>query len=641
MKQPSYQELQNKVKELEQIIDMKMYPHEFYFETIDLHYFRMTEEWHFDFVNGKIIDLIGYDVDDLISRKISWLDIVHPEDRQLMRDAVARAMESDKYYIAEPRVVKKDGSIRWVKIRGRVICSQQGNLLFLQGVLNDITTQKYTEMALESEHQVFEWVADSMENAMYIVSGDYQIKFMNKALIELVGDHQGEVCYQALFGRDSVCPWSVMDVIRQETCGFQEYHLPQLGKTFQVRSFPIKSRDGSIGKLGHWMDITKTRQLQSEMQEVEARRQAIEDAANMAEVGVFIIQDHGDMEGRFRHTNQAFCRITGYAQEELLNMRAVDVVHPDDRQAALERYRRRRSGEILSHVYEIKLVRKDGVAITALFSVAPSSYEGKPAIVGFVRDITERKKAQKSLLISQRLASIGKLAAEIAHEMNNPLTSVLTFAKLVERIVQQEPFPAERLPDLRQAVGYLHGEATRCANIARNLLDFSRQGDIEIKENDVHEILQKTLNIFRHRAQLHGIEIATNLAPDIPRLFCDFKRLQQAFVNIISNAIEAMPDGGRLTVATALDSQQNTVNIHISDTGLGIPKENLERIFEPFFTTKAEGKGVGLGLSVAYGTIRQHRGKIDVQSEVGHGTRFTIQLRADLRSPWETDGNEV
>jgi signal transduction histidine kinase len=190
------------------------------------------------------------------------------------------------------------------------------------------------------------------------------------------------------------------------------------------------------------------------------------------------------------------------------------------------------------------------VPITVHGSFAISTHEGKVATIGFLRDITERKKGEKALWRSQRLASIGRLAAEIAHEMNNPLTSVLTFCKLASNILQQEPFPTQRASELRDYISYLNSETERCANISRNLLDFSRQSEIEIRENDIHEILDKTLTILRHRAGLDAIEIQTDYAPELPFLSCDFKRLQQAFVNILWNAIEAMPEGGKLTVAT-------------------------------------------------------------------------------------------
>ena len=306
------------------------------------------------FIDRKISDLCGYDPQDFLSAKLNWLDVVHEEDRQTIADALSKALVSDKYFLSEHRIMNRQGKVRWVKMRGRISCEDDGGFLSLQGVLNDITAQKYTELALESEHQAFAWMANNLEDGIYIVSSDYRIEFMNKALMDLVGDHVGEICYQALFGRDTVCSWSVMDAIQHETCGFQEYQLPNLGKTFQVRSFYIKGRDGSIGKLGQLKDISKTKQLQQEVKEFATRHQAIVEAANMANLGIFIMQDHDDMEARYRYTNEAFCRITGYTEEELLNKGAKDLVHPDDLEVAMERYRRRHHGEIMNQVYEIK-----------------------------------------------------------------------------------------------------------------------------------------------------------------------------------------------------------------------------------------------------------------------------------------------
>jgi PAS domain S-box-containing protein len=433
-----------------------------------------------------------------------------------------------------------------------------------------------------------------------------------------------------------------MDEIKHESCCFlQEYHLPKTGKILQVRSFPYKSKDGSIGKLGHLLDITQTKNLEREVEELATRHKAIEDAASKASLGIFILQDYEGVEARFRYINEAFARITGYEQSELLEMSLADLVHPQSRQAVFERYRNRQAGEILNRIYEIKMVRKDSKPITVSKSFALSSYDGELATIGFLQDITENKIVQEALRRSQRLASIGRLAAEIAHEMNNPLTSVLTFCKLANSILQQKPFPTERLTDLRDYISYLHSETERCANISRNLLDFSRQSKIEIRENDIHEILDKTLTILRHRAGMDEIEIDTSYAPEIPFLSCDFERLQQAFINILWNAIEAMPKGGRLTVSTSFDREKDKVEIRISDTGVGISPENVEKIFEPFFTTKAEGKGAGLGLSVAYGLIRQHQGEIYLLSKEGEGTDVTVHLPlGPLTLPMEENREE-
>jgi PAS domain S-box-containing protein len=632
MSKPTYEELQHRVEELEKIVNIKISPQEFYFDTRDLIYFKGYRDWSLDLYDRKIEDLTGYQLEDFLDRKVKWLDLVYDKDEEIARDAVKQALKTDKYYLAEYRIAKKQGDLVWIKIRGFITCDSKGKFLFVSGVLNDITLEKYGQLAFESESVNLAWT-NSLKDGLYIVSQDHRIVFMNQVLIDLVGDHVGKLCHEALFQQDTPCPWSVMDQIEQEDgCCLQEYCLPKTGRIFQVRCMPIKLKDGSIGKMGQLKDITETRKLEREVEEWAVRQEAIEDAADRAELGIFILQDHEGVEARFRYVNEAFSRITGYEPDELLDKSLADLVHPETLQASMERHRLRQRGEILHQGHEFKMVRKDGVPITVYETFALSQHDGKVATIGFLRDITEREKGQKAMWRSQRLASIGRLAAEVAHEINNPLTSVLTFCKLATSILQQEPFPVHRVAELRDYISYLHSETERCATISRNLLDFSRQSQIEIRDNDIHEILDKTLTILRHRAGLDEIEIHTDYATELPPLSCDFKRLQQAFINILWNAIEAMPEGGVLTVSTNFDRQRNIIEVKISDTGAGISQEDVERIFEPFFTTKDEGKGVGLGLSVAYGIIRQHEGELHIQSKASEGAHFTIQFPAGPRT---------
>ncbi len=632
MAKPTYEELQRRVGELEKMVNFKISPQEFYFDTRDLIYFKGYRDWSLDLYDRKIEDITGYKLEDFLDRKVKWLDIVYDKDEEIARDAVRQALKTDKYYLAEYRIVKKSGDLSWIKIRGFITTDANGDFLSVQGVLNDITVEKYGQLAHELENDNFEW-ANSLNDGIYVISEDHRIVFMNQTLIDLIGNHIGEVCYEALFQRDTPCPWSSMDQIEQEDgCCLQEYCFPKTGRTLQVRCIPIKLQDGSIGKLAHLKDVTEKRKLQLEIKEFAGRQEAITDAANSAELGIFILQNHEGAEAKFRYANEAFSRITGYEPDELLQKSLADLVHPDNLQASMERHRLRQRGEILPKGHEFKMVRKDGASITVYETVALSQHDGEVATIGFLRDITERKKGQKALWQSQRLASIGRLAAEIAHEMNNPLTSVLTFSKLVTSVLQQEPFPVHRVAELRDYISYLHSETERCATISRNLLDFSRQSQIEIRDNDIHGILDTTLNILRHRAELDEIKIHTDYATGLPLLSCDFKRLQQAFINILWNGIEAMPEGGVLTVSTNFDRQRNIIEVKISDTGVGISEDDVEKIFEPFFTTKDEGKGVGLGLSVAYGIIRQHEGELYIQSKESAGVHCTIQFPAGPRT---------
>lgn len=626
MGKPSYKELEQKVKELQQIVNIKVFPSKLQFVTSDLFFFRMNHEWFFEFFDRGFSMLTGYSDRELKSRDFRWLDLVHETDKPGVVFELERAVSTDKSFLSIHRIINKGGHVRWVKLRGSVFCDDEGRVAFIQGVANDITREKLIEEALDSEVEIFAWVANNLEDGIYIVSDDHRIKFMNQALIDLVGDRVGELCYKALFGRESVCPWSVMHLIQQDSCGFQDYVLENLGRTFQVRSFPIKMRDGSIGKLGQLKDITRTTQLQNEVKEFTRREEAMAYAADVANVGTFIAQEHRGLEARFRHANDAFCRITGYDSHDLLEMSLSHILPSGYYQKVKDLLKDTEAPLNRTSSWEMNLKRKDGFSIVVLFTVSSLLYRGKPAITGFLQDITESRKVQETLWLSQRLASIGKLAAEVAHEINNPLTSILTFTKLASRIIDREVIEAERIQSLREYLGFMEGEANRCAGIARNLLDFSRQGEVETMDNDLREIIEKTLDILRHRAEMSNIRLETSYDPDIPKIPCDYKRLQQAFMNMFWNAIEAMPQGGDLRILVRYDQGNGRVETEVRDTGSGIPEENLSKIFEPFFTTKAESKGVGLGLSVSYGIIRQHGGNIEVRSRPGEGTSFTICL---------------
>lgn len=629
MAKPTYEELEKKVQELQQIVNIKVFPNTIHFAGVDLLYFRLNSQWTFDFFDQGVANLTGYPAQALRDREVCWLNLVHESDRAVVLDNLERALAEDKSFLSIHRIISESGMIRWVKMRGSVFCDDEGHFASIQGMMNDITREKFIEEALESESEIFAWVANILEDGIYIVSEDHRIKFMNKALIKLVGNRVGELCYKALFNRDSVCPWSVMHHIQQQSCGFQNYIMEDLGQTFEVKSFPIKMRDGSVGKLGQLRDITRTQMLQYEVKEFSLREEALAFAADVANVGIFIAQNYRGLEARFRYVNEAFSRITGLKVLDLLEVSLSDILPASSYEKASALFDR--DDLLLNRTYscEVNLTRNGGEAVVALFTASSSLYRGKPAITGFLLDITQSRKVQETLYLSLRLASIGKLAAEVAHEINNPLTSVLTFTKLAARIVETDHVNPDRMQSLREYLGHMESEANRCAGIARNLLDFSRQGEIEVKENQLSEIIEKTLDVLRHRAELSNIRIETVFDPSIPRIQCDYKRLQQAFINIFWNGIEAMPEGGLLEVNAGYDSATRQIKIRIRDTGAGIPKENLDKIFEPFFTTKAESRGVGLGLSVAYGIIRQHGGTIEVRSRPGEGTEFGVFLPAD------------
>jgi signal transduction histidine kinase len=227
---------------------------------------------------------------------------------------------------------------------------------------------------------------------------------------------------------------------------------------------------------------------------------------------------------------------------------------------------------------------------------------------------------QDELLRAEKLTSLGQMAASIAHEINNPLAGVLVYTQLLSKKLTGDTVKKE------EALGYLskmESEVSRCSRIIRNLLDFARQTEPMLRLVDINQPLEQALSLVGHQAQLQNIEVIRELS-SLPKVMGDFDQLQQVFTNLTLNAIQAMPEGGKLTLrSSVVDSK---IKVDVQDTGYGIPKENLSKLFTPFFTTKEKGKGVGLGLAVVHGIIERHKGRVKVQSEVGKGTTFTVYL---------------
>ncbi len=233
------------------------------------------------------------------------------------------------------------------------------------------------------------------------------------------------------------------------------------------------------------------------------------------------------------------------------------------------------------------------------------------------RQMAELKQTQVQLIQSTKLAAIGELASNIAHEINNPLTSVLGFASyLAEQVRPDDP--------MREELNLIREEATRARDIVRDLLDFSRQREFTPESTDLNRVLEQTVAMVRRQGILDSIALTEKYAADVPMVEVDASRIKQVFLNIISNALYAMPAGGSLTIRTAASDE--AVQVEFTDTGTGIAPEHVGKIFDPFFTTKPEVSGTGLGLSVSLGIVQSHGGTIEVRSQVGKGATFTVKL---------------
>jgi two-component system NtrC family sensor kinase len=235
-----------------------------------------------------------------------------------------------------------------------------------------------------------------------------------------------------------------------------------------------------------------------------------------------------------------------------------------------------------------------------------------------VRD-EELKKRTEQVMESKRLATLGRLAAGVAHEINNPLGGILVYSHLlVEDTEEQDP----RKSNMEKIVR----EATRCKHIVKGLLEFARQAHPKVEQADVNQILNSALHLLEGQGVFLNVRLIRELSPSLPPVKVDRSQIEQVFTNILQNAAEAMEEGGILTVTSAPSQDTHFVEVDIADTGPGIGEEHAEKIFEPFFTTKEVGHGTGLGLAISYGIVERHEGRLSVRSEEGEGTTFVIQL---------------
>jgi len=235
------------------------------------------------------------------------------------------------------------------------------------------------------------------------------------------------------------------------------------------------------------------------------------------------------------------------------------------------------------------------------------------------RDEQLRAYTEQQLFRSERLASLGRLAAGVAHEINNPLTGVLTFGHLLLR-------KCDKHDPQREGLETIVNETTRCKRIVRGLLDFARETELQKVDADVNETLEESLRLTENQALVHNVTIVKQLNPNVPNIMLDKGQIQQVFINILVNAVDAMPEGGTLTVTSDVTADGKHMEVKFADTGCGIAREHISRVFDPFFTTKDESRGTGLGLAVSYGIVTRHNGSIEVLSQIREGSTVTVRL---------------
>lgn len=238
--------------------------------------------------------------------------------------------------------------------------------------------------------------------------------------------------------------------------------------------------------------------------------------------------------------------------------------------------------------------------------------------------IERLEKTQKQLIQVEKMNALGQLSASIAHEINNPLGGILVYNQLLQKMIKNGTLNRDKALDI---LIKMEAATTHSSKLVRNLLDFARQTRPVLKSVNISHVIDQSISLVEHQAQMNKVKVIREDRPDLPAVTGDFSQLQQVFINLIVNGIQAMPGGGELRIISDY-GDRDYVRVSIQDTGVGIPVENMDKLFTPFFSTKEAVKGVGLGLAVSYGIVERHGGRIEVQSEVGKGSDFSVFLPA-------------
>jgi len=459
--------------------------------------------WRTIHMSRGVEAISGFPVIDFLDNTIIFENLEFPEDRKVLNRDMLTAIADKKPYVLEYHFRHADGSIRWAAERGRAIYSEQGEPLWLDGVIFDITERKRVEEALK----------------------------------------KSEARFRSYF------------------------ELPIVG-------FAITSVDKG------WVEV-----------------------------------------------NDCLCGMLGYTREELYQKDWIELSHPEDLSADLDQFNRVLAGEIDGYSLDKRFIRKDGEIVWTSISVRCVRLPDGSVdyIIAVALDITERKRAEEALREAQKLASIGTLAGGMAHEINTPLQVV---TGITERIIAQME-SGELLDEgkLKRDIATVNRCGWNIAKIVRSVLTYVREMRGQIAPHDLNEIVKDTLLLTEHQLKTSSnISVRSNLGRNLPPLSCERNQIAQVLINLLTNARDAMPNGGEITIRTRYNAKQNRLTLQVSDTGAGIPIEIREKIFDPFFTTKEVGQGTGLGLSIVFGVVKAHGGEIEVESAPKQGTTFTIHL---------------
>jgi len=565
--------------------------------------------------------------------------IIHSDDKTAVLSSLKHAIENgDKHHI-EYRIIRPNGEIRWLDCRAEQIWDDNGELLKLRGVIQDITERKLNELQLKEREQQVRDLLNSTAEAIYGLDEHGLCTFANPACVQMLGYQNAEqligcnmhelIHHTKIDGStypEQQCPILNAFINNSGTYVDNEVFWRADGSSFQVEywSYPIHRDDKVTGSVVAFWDISQRLLTEAAIHDSEERYRIIFEGAPE---GVWLIgADRSTIE-----VNKRLCDLLGYSKDEMVGKKPTDFVDEVNKKIFIAQTNQI---EITNRrEYEIELRHKKGHNIPTYFranTVHTSSGEVLEA-VAFVTDLSEQKIAEKALRRVQKMDALGQLTGGIAHDFNNILSIVLGNLTLLKNHLKYDEKASKRVKTIEKS-------ARRAADLTKQLLGFSRRQAAQVVNTDINRIITD-MNSLIARSITPEVNILENFSDDLWLTKIDPGDFEDALLNLVFNARDAMLNGGRLILETKnkiLDESycsQNVgavageyVQLIISDSGQGISIEQQEHIFDPFYTTKPQGKGTGLGLPMVYGFVKRSKGYIKVYSEPGIGTTFRLYL---------------
>ncbi len=585
------------------------------------------EDSRIEFANQMASEIIGLPKDQILDRE--FFSLIGKRDEEFLEEMVMRGEGLGEKVCTEMSIQTPHGLVKSAEVCIAPTRSEDGRIK-TYAYIRDITERKRFERELRESEEKYRNLFERVPHGLFISSKEGRFLDCNQALLEMAGYPEKEEFLKIEITKDLyVNPEdrrrfqrliAEKGFVRDLEVEFKKKNGRKI--TVLLTAHAKRDEKGSVvGYEGLNIDISDRKRMERELKEAnEFLMNLIESSVD----GIIVT----DMKGDILIFNKGAENILGYKAEEVVGKMNIRSIYPPG--VAKEVMEKLRSpdfggfGKLTS--FPISHRRKDGELIEGDLSASIIfDEEGKEiASVGIFKDLRERlrierelQKMQQALLQSEKLAAMGRLTSQIAHELNNPMYGIMNTLELLKTEIPPES-KRRRILELSLS------EIQRLSEMLKNMLSFSKPEEEARKRINMNTLLEGILMMMEKQMREANIKVETEFDDEIPEIMASTNQMRQVMLNMFKNAKEAMPKGGILTVRTTTDEKK--VFIHVQDTGVGIPEEIRDKIFDAFFTTKAKVKGVGLGLSVCYGIVKDHGGEIKLESEEGKGTTFTISL---------------